>query len=317
MLLLVANRGLAEQTGQDRCITNVAPGDLPSRQICYLRPELRISCVQQFHADLPKVFPILIQPRSLSKRAVNRKPTDAMQPRVSLRSYVPNEPDHRHEFHQIVLPFSGKMELRASRRGHVHDSSAAFVRAGEVHSFSAATKSRFIVLDLPPDEQRLHPYNIPPFFHIDPVLRSLLDYLRAIGDHGADRASAWMTLLLDQMTRVTAPVDMRDMILDRACSYMRMRLADPTTVADVAREAGTSVSGLKRLLRAKLDTTPAAYLSTLRIDEAERLLAEGRLPIAEIAMVTGYSDQSALNRAVRRERGTTPARIRKTPIAKD
>ncbi|MGR3667863.1 helix-turn-helix domain-containing protein [Sagittula sp.] len=96
-----------------------------------------------------------------------------------------------------------------------------------------------------------------------------------------------------------------------------MRLADPTTVADVAREAGTSVSGLKRLLRAKLDTTPAAYLSTLRIDEAERLLAEGRLPIAEIAMVTGYSDQSALNRAVRRERGTTPARIRKTPIAKD
>ena len=48
----------------------------------------------------------------------------------------------------------------------------------------------------------------------------------------------------------------------------------------------------------------------VRLDHAERLLRASDLSIAEIAVATGFSDQSALTRSLRRRRGTTPARFR-------
>jgi transcriptional regulator GlxA family with amidase domain len=41
------------------------------------------------------------------------------------------------------------------------------------------------------------------------------------------------------------------------------------------------------------------------------MLRETRLPIAEIALAVGFSDQSALTRCLRRRRATTPLALRR------
>ena len=49
-----------------------------------------------------------------------------------------------------------------------------------------------------------------------------------------------------------------------------------------------------------------------RLDLACTLLAEGSRPIAEVALACGFSEQSALTRAMRTHLDTTPAAYRRS-----
>jgi AraC family transcriptional regulator len=50
----------------------------------------------------------------------------------------------------------------------------------------------------------------------------------------------------------------------------------------------------------------------LRLDRARRLLSETELPLAEVALESGYCDQSHLTRTFRAELETTPAAFRRS-----
>jgi AraC family transcriptional regulator len=50
------------------------------------------------------------------------------------------------------------------------------------------------------------------------------------------------------------------------------------------------------------------YARERRLERAERLLAEGRCALTEVALECGFFDQSHLIRAFRRLRGMTPTR---------
>lgn len=229
-----------------------------------------------------------------------------MQALVELRSYPPEIGHHQHDFDQIILPCDGVMELETDRgNGRVNGGVAAFIAAGDRHSFAASDQGRFIVLDLP---EGLH-QTAPAFFHIDPALRGLLDYFHATGTTAPH--AAWSTLVIDRLTAVLPPANRDKIAIQRALTFMRDHLDQPSRVEDIARAAGLSVSRLHRLMRTQMQTTPHGCLAALRLDRAEALLAEGHLSIAEIALATGHADQSALTRALKRERGTTPARFRR------
>lgn len=233
-----------------------------------------------------------------------------MEPQVHIRAYPSQEKPHQHDYHQLVLPCAGTMELRATEEGCVTNSFAAFVRAGELHSFSAAASSQFIVLDIPTNRDDFRLRHVPTFFYIDPPLRSLLEYFRASKTMEDWRKTAWFSLLLHHLVYPDGPAEDQDIILRRGLDFMRCNMASHLTAADIARAAGTSVSGLQRLMRDKMKTTPGACLSSMRLDKAEQLLAEANMSISEIAAITGYAEQSALNRALRRERSITPGQVR-------
>lgn len=93
-------------------------------------------------------------------------------------------------------------------------------------------------------------------------------------------------------------------------------------IARLARESEPSLEQVadalhlsSRTLRRRLDErgTPFRSLldSTLR-RIAEDYLRDSRLQLAEVALLLGYSEQSAFNRAFRRWTGTTPAAFRKS-----
>jgi AraC-like DNA-binding protein len=77
--------------------------------------------------------------------------------------------------------------------------------------------------------------------------------------------------------------------------------------AAVARALGVSERTLHRRLRDE-GRTFREVLESFREAEAERLLTGGRVPLAELALQLGFSDQTAWNRAFRRWKGMSPTR---------
>lgn len=79
---------------------------------------------------------------------------------------------------------------------------------------------------------------------------------------------------------------------------------------EVARQLHMSPRTLQRKLRG-LETSFHQVLESVRASTASQLVKQGRTPLAEVAFVLGYSDQSTFNSAYKRWHGTSPGRARR------
>ena len=214
------------------------------------------------------------------------------------------------------MPYRGLLEIEVGREaGRVGGSIGAFVPAGCRHAFIARQANAFIVLDVPTDgrAQALDHAEVPAFFAVDPRVHGLLDYMHALDSRtllAPAYQEAWSTLLLGSLAGSGRCTNEAESVVQRAASFMQRRLTDPIRVADIAQAAGVSSRRLHEAFLERRETTPHARLVALRLDAAERLLADPALSIADIALQSGHADQSALTRAMRRERDTTPAQVR-------
>ncbi|WP_217573904.1 AraC family transcriptional regulator [Mesorhizobium sp. GbtcB19] len=239
---------------------------------------------------------------------------------VEIRRYSGEIERHRHDYPQVILPISGALEIDLGHRsGRVSGSTGAFVSAGCQHAFYAKQTDSFVVLDLPsrrgiqePDE------DIPAFFAIGREIHGLIDYMAVQAgsrELSASLRHAWSTLLLDRVTPPNRP-DRAELAIRRATAFIERKLADPIRIADIAEAAGMSPTRLHEAFTKRRATTPHAHLVAMRLDAAERMLADPRLSIADIAILSGHSDQSALTRAMRRERDSTPAEVRRNLLGR-
>lgn len=89
------------------------------------------------------------------------------------------------------------------------------------------------------------------------------------------------------------------------------RLAEPITVADMARRALLSTRSFQRRFVAETATSPGAWLLRQRIAAAQRLLAETRLSVEEIAAASGLSSAEGMRQHFRKQLRTTPTAYRR------
>lgn len=90
-----------------------------------------------------------------------------------------------------------------------------------------------------------------------------------------------------------------------AAAHLARRPASRIALSELARVSGVTPCHLARVFRRVHAMTPHAYQNQLRVELAKTLLARG-LPIAQVAVQAGFSDQSHLNRVFRRYAGATP-----------
>ena len=88
-------------------------------------------------------------------------------------------------------------------------------------------------------------------------------------------------------------------------------LADDLTVEALARRAAMSTRSFARAFRAETGTTPAAYVESVRVEAARRLLETSELAVAAVARAVGFRRAETLHRAFRRKVGTTPEQYRR------
>lgn len=79
-------------------------------------------------------------------------------------------------------------------------------------------------------------------------------------------------------------------------------------VPDVARRVGWSVRTLQQRFRAEYGLTPKAAARVARFERSLPLVSSGRMPLSQVALTSGYADQSHLNREWRALAGRSPTR---------
>lgn len=82
------------------------------------------------------------------------------------------------------------------------------------------------------------------------------------------------------------------------------------SVPALARRAGMSPRHFARVFQRELGVTPAAYVESVRIDLARRLLGDSVHSVDEVASIAGFGCSESLRRAFSRRLGTTPREYR-------
>jgi AraC-like DNA-binding protein len=91
--------------------------------------------------------------------------------------------------------------------------------------------------------------------------------------------------------------------------YIDEHLAEHTSLKELSVIAGMSRYHLLRLFKQTAGLPPHAWRNQRRIHRARRLLSAG-MPIADVALDSGFSDQSHFSRKFKPIVGTTPRRYR-------
>lgn len=101
-----------------------------------------------------------------------------------------------------------------------------------------------------------------------------------------------------------------DPVLAPALRAFHGRPADTWTVASLAAQAGVSRALFAKRFTQLMGQPPLAYLTACRMDDAETLLADTDLSIAQIARTVGYADAFGFSAAFKRHKGRSPSQLR-------
>lgn len=259
-------------------------------------------------------------------------------PSIEMRSYPDEYHHHRHTYHQVVLPLAGALEVDTGAgarcvggsmavvpaAGGFHsgtrpanEATAVVIPAGEAHGFAGRGENRFIVVDLPANQdarlfdRALH----EPAIRVDRATRHHVTFLAerlVAGPLAETFRRHWTALLLEALD---SPVDVvpprADTKFDRAVQWIADHLDRPLGTRDVAAAVAVSPSRLRALFRARAGCTPRGWIDAARLDRAAELVATTDRPLSEIALACGFSEQSAFTRAFVRRFGEPPGRRRR------
>ncbi len=238
---------------------------------------------------------------------------------------------HDHDFHQIVIGLTGHAEFEIEGLGgSIAPLSGCIVPASHVHYYEGIGDNRQLILDLPGDAAPLtghyhalaRLFDAPRFFALDEPLRRYLAFVTLELEQARppvprlqdDLLTATLLgclharLLPEERPQPGRPLDLRT--LDR---FIDRHLASHLTVADLAQEACLSEAHFSERFRRQTGLPPYQYLLRKRLEAAHRLLVSSRLPLSEVAALTGFANQSALSHAFRRRYGHPPGQLRRMP----
>jgi AraC family transcriptional regulator len=97
----------------------------------------------------------------------------------------------------------------------------------------------------------------------------------------------------------------------RATELLREHLDGNIHLARVAQECCMSTSYFARSFKVSYGISPHRWLIERRIERAKELLKQSGLPLIDIALQSGFSDQAAFTRTFRRFMGDSPGRWRR------
>lgn len=145
--------------------------------------------------------------------------------------------------------------------------------------------------------------------------------------HGADRSTT------PRLANVFPVFDTKGKIIGTACFYRPLsgesdpadwygavrtairfidaHFAEKITLAQLAEVSHLSPTTFRRTFVKVLDTTPSAYLATIRVNRARELLAKTDMTIEAIAAECGFYDSSHFVKTFRKLRHETPTAFRR------
>ena len=95
--------------------------------------------------------------------------------------------------------------------------------------------------------------------------------------------------------------------LDQLTAYVEDNLDRSISLAELAAVVNVSRFYFSRLFKRSTGSSAISFVEQRRVRQAQALIAETDLPLAQVALATGFADQSHFTRRFRRHVGCTPA----------
>lgn len=229
---------------------------------------------------------------------------------LSVRSYSRQTKNHAHDFHQIVLPLRGAINIEVEDYiGKVTPKECVIVKSQKTHYFNAEENAKFIVADtasLPP--HILHSNKI--VFSISSTLLLFLEFAESQLKHQihpdieALMFTTFYTLLEEQTLFVQYDHRIREVV-----DYIHNNLAHNLSIETLANIACLSATQFKRNFKIQTGQTVTEYITELRMKKAQALLLHTDSPLFVIAESVGYANVSAFSRRFSTYFGISPSRV--------
>ncbi|MEE4202852.1 MAG: AraC family transcriptional regulator, partial [Halieaceae bacterium] len=220
-------------------------------------------------------------------------------------------------------------ELEGTGHDQVSLGAGCLVPTDCQHAFQGLGDNRMLVLDFNRDaiaDSRIDTemldrlFDHPHYFHLDNqfghFLSSMVAEMEQYGHdtHMQQHVSALLLHALYQRL-IGQPLGSGGsgsrIDLKRLDRMIRERLASNLSVAELADCCHMSLSQFHLRFRQITGMTPYQYVMQHRLDQAVWLLQCASHSIADIAVETGFSSQSALTHAVKARYGVSPGQLRK------
>lgn len=101
--------------------------------------------------------------------------------------------------------------------------------------------------------------------------------------------------------------------LEKAMNYIETHYDDSLSVEQIAGEVCLSPSRLSHIFKNELGTTLGDFIAKVRIEKAKQLLRNEELPVLQIALAVGFSDQSYFTKVFKSFEKCTPKAFRQMP----
>lgn len=220
-----------------------------------------------------------------------------MSDSLSIRAYTNTVLSHEHDYHQIVLPLRGQIEIEVDgRQGEVGIGQSVIIQKGVTHHFKAHERSRFLVADI---------YDLPkqvqlpasPFATISAPMQAYCSFVETQLQYQVDEyLEVGMIALFKQILGDQTFLPKIDNRMTRALTYLNENLDQPCSLQVLAQCANLSPSHFKAEFKREMGKTTREYVMELRMKKARALLAYTDMPIPLVAQRVGYANQSAFTR---------------------
>ena len=99
--------------------------------------------------------------------------------------------------------------------------------------------------------------------------------------------------------------------LDQVKEFLRENFAEPPGLNELANAVGVHPTHLARVFRRFERCTVGDYIRKIRVEQARQRMLESNEPLVDIALATGFADQTHFTRSFKRLTGMTPSEFRR------
>jgi AraC-like DNA-binding protein len=245
---------------------------------------------------------------------------------------------HMHEYFVIGYVESGvQTYLCRGSRHHTSPGQIFIVNPGDLHTGESASPEGYVYRTVYPRTAlmrnvvaELSGREREPFFrqavvHDETLARLLLRFHRAVRDDPTrlaiesllSKALARMILLHADLRVSLSRMGNERRATRRVREFIEAHFATDITLAQLSDVTGLSTFYLARVFEKDMGIAPHAYLDAVRIRNAREMLERG-VPLAEVSVAVGYSDQSHFTHRFKRASGITPGQyVRERKILQD
>ena len=236
-------------------------------------------------------------------------------------------PRHSHDYYVISLIECGKQSFTHHGVKHLTlPGGIILINPGEVHTGEAADKAGFELRSIYPTTSHMEMavfeltgrHQPLPFFkdvRVDnPQTRNNILSLHKAMSQGASalECESRFTWTLAQLIKQYADISRTEQrmgnekkAIQQARLYIEEHFAMGVSLHELAEHVGLSPYYFLRVFRAEVGLPPYAYLESVRIGCAQRLIKSGR-SLAEAAFESGFSSQSHMTNSFKKIIGATP-----------